>query len=239
MNSPSDFPYLGAFPINPGLFIMTPAGVFLAESALHMAGLAEYPMQNELASAINSGKKKRKRCGMCPPCRRRINCEQCSSCRNRKTGHQICKFRKCEELKKKPSAALEHLYSSKQSPESAFQIGTPGLGFSIISGAVPQSRLSAGAPMWVGPLLKTLAVITVYAIGRSHQSNTQKRAEHIVKLCFGKRLVFGITAAVQVVAAEEERERVDGENAALNQAVTCLKDLVLEGSRGLIQPRSP
>ncbi|XP_009647776.1 CXXC-type zinc finger protein 5 [Egretta garzetta] len=107
MNGPSDFPYLGAFPINPGLFIMTPAGVFLAESALHMAGLAEYPMQNELASAINSGKKKRKRCGMCPPCRRRINCEQCSSCRNRKTGHQICKFRKCEELKKKPSAALE------------------------------------------------------------------------------------------------------------------------------------
>uniref|UniRef100_A0A8I3WVS1 CXXC-type zinc finger protein 5 n=1 Tax=Callithrix jacchus TaxID=9483 RepID=A0A8I3WVS1_CALJA len=83
------------------------AGVFLAESALHMAGLAEYPMQGELASAISSGKKKRKRCGMCAPCRRRINCEQCSSCRNRKTGHQICKFRKCEELKKKPSAALE------------------------------------------------------------------------------------------------------------------------------------
>ncbi|XP_038627182.1 CXXC-type zinc finger protein 5 isoform X1 [Tachyglossus aculeatus] len=106
-NSPSEFPYLGAFPLNPGLFIMTPAGVFLAESALHMAGLAEYPMQNELASAIGSGKKKRKRCGMCPPCRRRVNCEQCSSCRNRKTGHQICKFRKCEELKKKPSAALE------------------------------------------------------------------------------------------------------------------------------------
>ncbi|XP_043925407.1 CXXC-type zinc finger protein 5 [Protopterus annectens] len=107
MNIPTDFPYLGAFPINPGLFIMTPAGVFLADSALHMAGLAEYPAQTELASAINSGKKKRKRCGMCPPCRRRINCEQCSSCRNRKTGHQICKFRKCEELKKKPSAALE------------------------------------------------------------------------------------------------------------------------------------
>lgn len=104
-----DFPYGvgGGFPFNPGLFIMTPAGVFLADSALHMAGLAEYPAQSELASAINSGKKKRKRCGMCPPCRRRINCEQCSSCRNRKTGHQICKFRKCEELKKKPSAALE------------------------------------------------------------------------------------------------------------------------------------
>ncbi|KAJ3590801.1 hypothetical protein NHX12_008749 [Muraenolepis orangiensis] len=106
---PLDFPYGlgGGFPFNPGLFIMTPAGVFLADSALHMAGLAEYPAQSELASAINSGKKKRKRCGMCEPCRRRINCEQCSSCRNRKTGHQICKFRKCDELKKKPSGALE------------------------------------------------------------------------------------------------------------------------------------
>ncbi|XP_056586375.1 CXXC-type zinc finger protein 5 isoform X2 [Triplophysa dalaica] len=106
----TDFPYgvSGGFPFNPGLFIMTPAGVFLADSALHMAGLTgEYPVQSELASAISSGKKKRKRCGMCQPCRRRINCEQCSSCRNRKTGHQICKFRKCEELKKKPSAALE------------------------------------------------------------------------------------------------------------------------------------
>ncbi|XP_016377033.1 CXXC-type zinc finger protein 5-like isoform X2 [Sinocyclocheilus rhinocerous] len=105
----TDFPYGvgGGFPFNPGLFIMTPAGVFLADSALHMAGLTEYPVQSELASAISSGKKKRKRCGMCAPCRRRINCEQCSSCRNRKTGHQICKFRKCEELKKKPSAALE------------------------------------------------------------------------------------------------------------------------------------
>ncbi|KAI9542342.1 hypothetical protein NQZ68_020689 [Dissostichus eleginoides] len=109
VGGPVDFPYGigGGFPFNPGLFIMTPAGVFLADSALHMAGLAEYPAQSELASAINSGKKKRKRCGMCQPCRRRINCDQCSSCRNRKTGHQICKFRKCDELKKKPSAALE------------------------------------------------------------------------------------------------------------------------------------
>ncbi|EHA97756.1 CXXC-type zinc finger protein 5 [Heterocephalus glaber] len=53
LNGQSDFPYLGAFPINPGLFSMTPAGVFLAESVLHMAGLAEYPMQGELASAIS------------------------------------------------------------------------------------------------------------------------------------------------------------------------------------------
>ncbi|XP_034721779.1 CXXC-type zinc finger protein 5-like, partial [Etheostoma cragini] len=56
-------------------------------------------------SSSSSGavaKRKRKRCGVCGPCRRLINCGVCSSCRNRKTGHQICKFRKCEELKKKP-----------------------------------------------------------------------------------------------------------------------------------------
>ncbi|KAM9699225.1 uncharacterized protein ACNS7B_003543 [Menidia menidia] len=54
------------------------------------------------SSATAAAKRKRKRCGVCGPCRRLINCGVCSSCRNRKTGHQICKFRKCEELKKKP-----------------------------------------------------------------------------------------------------------------------------------------
>ncbi|XP_077962054.1 uncharacterized protein LOC144410267 [Gasterosteus aculeatus] len=54
------------------------------------------------SSAGAVSKRKRKRCGVCSPCRRLINCGVCSSCRNRKTGHQICKFRKCEELKKKP-----------------------------------------------------------------------------------------------------------------------------------------
>ncbi|CAM2119547.1 unnamed protein product [Caretta caretta] len=37
-------------------------------------------------------------------------------------------------------------------------------------------------------------------------------------------------AAVQAATAEEERQRVETENATLSQAVTCLKDLVLEGS---------
>lgn len=54
------------------------------------------------SSSGTVAKRKRKRCGVCGPCRRLINCGVCSSCRNRKTGHQICKFRKCEELKKKP-----------------------------------------------------------------------------------------------------------------------------------------
>ena len=45
-------------------------------------------------------RKKRRRCGGCEPCLRKVNCGECSNCVNRKTGHQICKFRKCIELKK-------------------------------------------------------------------------------------------------------------------------------------------
>ncbi|XP_059253544.1 methylcytosine dioxygenase TET1 isoform X2 [Mustela nigripes] len=48
-------------------------------------------------------KKKRKRCGVCEPCQQKTNCGECTYCKNRKNSHQICKKRKCEELKKKPS----------------------------------------------------------------------------------------------------------------------------------------
>lgn len=48
-------------------------------------------------------RKKRRRCGACVPCLRKINCGKCSCCLNRKTGHQICKLRKCVELKKRAS----------------------------------------------------------------------------------------------------------------------------------------
>ena len=52
-------------------------------------------------------RKKRSRCGMCEPCLRKINCGQCSCCLNRRTGHQICKLRKCVELRKRrPSSPL-------------------------------------------------------------------------------------------------------------------------------------
>ncbi|XP_062065663.1 LOW QUALITY PROTEIN: methylcytosine dioxygenase TET3 [Lepus europaeus] len=49
---------------------------------------------------VGDGRKKRKRCGTCEPCRRLENCGACTSCTNRRT-HQICKLRKCEVLKKK------------------------------------------------------------------------------------------------------------------------------------------
>lgn len=48
-------------------------------------------------------RKKRSRCGVCTPCLRKINCGECSSCLKRKTGHQICKLRKCIELRRKPT----------------------------------------------------------------------------------------------------------------------------------------
>lgn len=52
-------------------------------------------------------RKKRSRCGTCEPCLRKISCGQCSCCLNRRTGHQICKLRKCVELKRrKPSSPL-------------------------------------------------------------------------------------------------------------------------------------
>lgn len=49
-------------------------------------------------------RKKRRRCGVCGPCMRQENCGTCNSCINRKIGHQICKLRKCDQLKKKASS---------------------------------------------------------------------------------------------------------------------------------------
>lgn len=56
------------------------------------------------------GRKKRKRCGSCEPCRRLENCGACTSCTNRRT-HQICKLRKCEVLKKKVGLLKEVSWS--------------------------------------------------------------------------------------------------------------------------------
>ncbi|MCI4375984.1 hypothetical protein PGIGA_G00182780 [Pangasianodon gigas] len=116
----SALPALGGISLPPGVIVMTalhsPASASaVTDSAFQIANLADCQQHNNNhsnhisspASGGNAAKKKRKRCGVCAPCRRLINCGVCSSCRNRKTGHQICKFRKCEELKKKPGSSLE------------------------------------------------------------------------------------------------------------------------------------
>uniref|UniRef100_A0A8B9GTQ0 CXXC-type zinc finger protein 4 n=1 Tax=Astyanax mexicanus TaxID=7994 RepID=A0A8B9GTQ0_ASTMX len=110
----SAIPALGGISLPPGVIVMTAlhspaASAAVTDSAFQIANLADCPQNNSSSSSASAGnpaKKKRKRCGVCAPCRRLINCGVCSSCRNRKTGHQICKFRKCEELKKKPGLDL-------------------------------------------------------------------------------------------------------------------------------------
>uniref|UniRef100_A0A669QFN5 CXXC-type zinc finger protein 4 n=1 Tax=Phasianus colchicus TaxID=9054 RepID=A0A669QFN5_PHACC len=116
----SAIPALGGLSLPPGVIVMTAlhspaaASAAVTDSAFQIANLADCPQSGgggggggAGAGAGNPAKKKRKRCGVCVPCKRLINCGVCSSCRNRKTGHQICKFRKCEELKKKPGTSLE------------------------------------------------------------------------------------------------------------------------------------
>ncbi|XP_007890237.1 CXXC-type zinc finger protein 4 [Callorhinchus milii] len=108
----SAFPALGGISLPPGIIIMTalhsPAALAaMSDSAFQIANLTDCPLHNATGGCGHPAKKKRKRCGVCAPCRRLINCGECSSCRNRKTGHQICKLRKCEELKKKPGTSLE------------------------------------------------------------------------------------------------------------------------------------
>ena len=46
---------------------------------------------------------RRKRCGMCVGCTRKENCGACCVCTNPNATNSICKLRRCEALKRKPS----------------------------------------------------------------------------------------------------------------------------------------
>lgn len=59
------------------------------------------PLDASLEATLDLQKKRRKKCGACTPCLRKENCGTCANCLNRKTGKQICKLRKCEQLKKR------------------------------------------------------------------------------------------------------------------------------------------
>ncbi|KAJ8005831.1 hypothetical protein DPEC_G00121960 [Dallia pectoralis] len=58
------------------------------------------PLSHDEVPVAPQGKKRR-RCGVCEPCMQKENCGTCSNCVNRKIGKQICKMRKCDQLKKK------------------------------------------------------------------------------------------------------------------------------------------
>jgi hypothetical protein len=51
-------------------------------------------------------KKKRKRCGECPGCLKKDNCGECGPCKSIRS-HQICKMRKCDQLKTKKEKTRE------------------------------------------------------------------------------------------------------------------------------------
>jgi hypothetical protein len=51
-------------------------------------------------------KKKRKRCGECPGCLKKDNCGDCGPCKSVRS-HQICKMRKCDQLKTKKEKVRE------------------------------------------------------------------------------------------------------------------------------------
>ncbi|OCT89901.1 methylcytosine dioxygenase tet3-B isoform X2 [Xenopus laevis] len=59
--------------------------------------------------------KKRKRCGVCVPCLRKEPCGTCYNCVNRSTSHQICKMRKCEQLKKKRVVPMKGVENCSES----------------------------------------------------------------------------------------------------------------------------
>ncbi|KAK2837669.1 hypothetical protein Q5P01_014881 [Channa striata] len=72
------------------------------ETEHQQAGLFSLsPFDPSLDIAVDPQKKRRKKCGACTPCLRKENCGSCANCLNRKTGKQICKLRKCEQLKKR------------------------------------------------------------------------------------------------------------------------------------------
>lgn len=69
------------------------------ETEHHQAGLFSLPPLD--AAALDPQKRRRKKCGACAPCLLKENCGNCANCMNRKTGKQICKLRKCEQLKRR------------------------------------------------------------------------------------------------------------------------------------------
>eukprot|EP00064_Thunnus_orientalis_P002467 superscaffoldBa00000182_g2474 len=74
------------------------------ETEHQQAGLFSLsPCDASMDTSVDLQKKRRKKCGACTPCLRKENCGTCANCLNRKTGKQICKLRKCDELKRRQS----------------------------------------------------------------------------------------------------------------------------------------
>ncbi|XP_022088484.1 methylcytosine dioxygenase TET2-like isoform X2 [Acanthaster planci] len=98
------------------------------------------------SNASGSKKKKRKRCGVCEPCMTKQNCGDCSSCKNRRTGHQICKMRKCVELRKKTQNGPIENHNSPPTTLPLHNSTAPDYPNSDSSTAVPPPNMSWPPP---------------------------------------------------------------------------------------------
>ncbi|GFY55634.1 CXXC-type domain-containing protein [Trichonephila inaurata madagascariensis] len=78
----------------------------------HQAQIEQWDRMNQptmpnmapMPEAEKATRKKRKRCGECPGCQTKANCGACGPCKSVRS-HQICKMRKCEQLKTKKEKA--------------------------------------------------------------------------------------------------------------------------------------
>ncbi|XP_076348993.1 uncharacterized protein LOC143246333 isoform X2 [Tachypleus tridentatus] len=119
-----------------------------------------------IPEAAEKPKKKRKRCGECPGCLKKDNCGECGPCKSVRS-HQICKMRKCDQLKTKKERMQPYLAQNynlgggkKQSPlqgeKQMFEINSqygnfhqnppPSLAY---NGHLPPTEIGEGNPMSV------------------------------------------------------------------------------------------
>lgn len=102
------------------------------ETEHQQAGLFSLPpFATSPDGGLGPQKKRRKKCGACAPCLRRENCGSCANCLNRKTGKQICKLRKCEQLKKR-----QHEWEVRKTHASTTTLLTLACSNSIVSSSV-------------------------------------------------------------------------------------------------------
>ncbi|XP_030647268.1 methylcytosine dioxygenase TET3 [Chanos chanos] len=110
--------------------------------------LPQFLTQHAVGASAAMQRKKRRRCGACGPCMRKENCGTCGNCLNRKVGHQICKLRKCEELKKKKTAWEENYIEDGIKACSFTQnlAEETVLGVSSVDGPRGRGQMEIGSP---------------------------------------------------------------------------------------------
>ncbi|RWS09817.1 uncharacterized protein B4U79_04650 [Dinothrombium tinctorium] len=100
-----------------------------------LGGQSAVPNAAENANNEKVTKKKRKRCGECPGCLKKDNCGECGPCKSVRS-HQICKMRKCDQLKTKKEKVRE------VSVPTLYTVWRPILRSAVPTGACLRPRCS-------------------------------------------------------------------------------------------------